>query len=149
MSGKVEPDFLAYVSYSGNQSLLKHCSACNIFRPERTSHCKFCNRCVQNFDHHCHMIGTCIGKKNYRSYFLFITTVCIANIASLILLVNWFFSVVNLNSQFSWTSVIKISVAIVLGLINSIGSVISLFLSIYHAFLICINQTTRERLGQI
>lgn len=128
--------------------MLKHCSACNIFRPERTSHCKFCNRCVQNFDHHCHMIGTCIGKNNYRSYFLYIISLMIANALSVSHVVAWVFRT-ETRSKIALMRVVMAVVAILTGLISSVGFVMALGLSAYHSFLICINQTTRERLGQI
>jgi palmitoyltransferase ZDHHC9/14/18 len=51
---------------------IKHCSTCQIYRPLRSSHCSSCDVCVDGFDHHCPYLSTCIGKRNYRSFFLFL-----------------------------------------------------------------------------
>jgi hypothetical protein len=45
-----------------------------IFRPQRTSHCNICNNCVLNFDHHCVWLGTCIGRRNYKWFIYFVST---------------------------------------------------------------------------
>ncbi|KAL7314952.1 Eukaryotic peptide chain release factor GTP-binding subunit [Mucor circinelloides] len=53
---------------------LKYCDTCMIYRPPRASHCRQCNNCVEFEDHHCAWLNNCVGKRNYRSFFTFITS---------------------------------------------------------------------------
>ena len=61
-------------------SKLKYCEGCMIFRPPHTFHCGICNNCVIGFDHHCTWLGTCVGRRNYRHFLLFVTSVVLLSL---------------------------------------------------------------------
>lgn len=68
----------------GRTVLVKYCETCRIWRPPRASHCATCNNCVQRFDHHCPFLGNDIGLRNYRSYFLFVTSTTAASLTGIV-----------------------------------------------------------------
>ncbi|KZP12546.1 zf-DHHC-domain-containing protein [Athelia psychrophila] len=52
---------------------VKYCSTCKTYRPPRSSHCKMCDNCVDACDHHCQWVNNCVGRRNYTSFFIFLS----------------------------------------------------------------------------
>ncbi|OCF43186.1 hypothetical protein I317_03031 [Kwoniella heveanensis CBS 569] len=59
---------------------VKYCETCESYRPPRSSHCRLCGNCVDGIDHHCSYLHNCVGKRNYFSFLVTITTATIADI---------------------------------------------------------------------
>jgi palmitoyltransferase ZDHHC9/14/18 len=53
---------------------VKHCRTCNIWRPPRAHHCRLCDNCIEGHDHHCVWLNNCVGRRNYRFFFVFVTS---------------------------------------------------------------------------
>ena len=61
------------------------CETCKIMRPPGASHCNKCDNCVMEFDHHCIFISNCVGKRNHKSFYLFLIFGSIFSILAIIL----------------------------------------------------------------
>eukprot|EP01017_Pseudomicrothorax_dubius_P038602 TRINITY_DN5808_c0_g1_i3.p1 TRINITY_DN5808_c0_g1~~TRINITY_DN5808_c0_g1_i3.p1 ORF type:complete len:445 (-),score=49.14 TRINITY_DN5808_c0_g1_i3:68-1354(-) len=72
--------------YAYGSSILKfkHCTTCNLYRPPRAFHCRWCDNCIEEFDHHCNWLGTCVGKRNYKIFFLFIFSLVILELLTML-----------------------------------------------------------------
>ncbi|KAE8795814.1 putative protein S-acyltransferase 22 [Hordeum vulgare] len=50
---------------------------------KNSKHCRVCDKCVDGFDHHCRWLNNCIGKRNYKGFFILMSS------AVLLLVVQW------------------------------------------------------------
>ncbi|CAI8613746.1 unnamed protein product [Vicia faba] len=128
------------VMVNGHTVKVKFCDTCLLYRPPRTSHCSICNNCVQRFDHHCPWVGQCIGRRNYRYFFMFITT------STFLCLYVFVFSWVNLSKTRNdvWDAISHDYVSDFLIIYCFIAVWFVGGLTAFHFYLICTNQTTYE-----
>ncbi|XP_047085299.1 probable protein S-acyltransferase 22 isoform X1 [Lolium rigidum] len=59
------------------------CSLCEAEVLKNSKHCRVCDKCVDGFDHHCRWLNNCIGKRNYKGFFILMSS------AVLLLVVQW------------------------------------------------------------
>eukprot|EP00741_Cyanophora_paradoxa_P004523 tig00000808_g4392.t1 len=134
---------------NGQVVKLKFCVTCELYRPPRTKHCRSCNNCVERFDHHCPWVGNCVGRKNYRYFVWFLwttTSLCVYVFTlSLIRLIqrNEELGGGARNVLYAAWHEIAASCLIVFCFL-AFGFVASL--ALFHAYLVCINQTTNEEI---
>eukprot|EP00606_Chrysophyceae_sp_TOSAG23-5_P000389 GSChrysophyteH2.ASY1.ANO1.221.1 assembled CDS len=88
-----EQDFKAVTMESGGKQREKYrkfCKRCKGFKPSRAHHCSICGRCVVKMDHHCPWVNNCVGIGNQKLFLLFLLSVNLLCIYSLILVIGRF-----------------------------------------------------------
>uniref|UniRef100_A0A7N0TKK2 S-acyltransferase n=1 Tax=Kalanchoe fedtschenkoi TaxID=63787 RepID=A0A7N0TKK2_KALFE len=131
------------VVVNGHIVKVKYCDTCLLYRPLRASHCSICNNCVQKFDHHCPWVGQCIGIRNYRFFFMFISTSTI--LCMYVLVMSCVIISIDADKYgTAWRALEHdfISDFLIVYCFISVWFVGGL--TCFHSYLICTNQTTYE-----
>lgn len=126
---------------------VKYCKTCNIWRPPRCHHCRVCDNCIETQDHHCVWLNNCVGRRNYRYFFIFVSTGT---------LLGLFLAFGSLGHLLSYQSMHKISflqslkvwrMTFAMFIYGLLATPYPASLWIYHLYLIGRAQTTREFLN--
>ncbi|KAH6809822.1 DHHC-type zinc finger family protein [Perilla frutescens var. frutescens] len=132
------------VTINGIFVKVKYCQTCMLYRPPRCSHCSICNNCVERFDHHCPWVGQCIGKRNYRYFFMFVSSTALL---CLHVLASCSINIMKIMHKERCDMLKAIERSPVSGILIMYTFVICWFvggLTTFHLYLISSNQTTYE-----
>ncbi|KAI3688642.1 hypothetical protein L2E82_46371 [Cichorium intybus] len=132
------------VMVNGMTVKVKYCDTCMLYRPPRCSHCSICDNCVERFDHHCPWVGQCIGRRNYRFFFMFVSSATL--LCVYVFAFCWVYAIKITHSEHIsiWRALIKTPASIVLIIYTFLAVWFVGGLTIFHSYLISTNQSTYE-----
>ncbi|KAJ0440537.1 putative protein S-acyltransferase [Helianthus annuus] len=132
------------VMVNGFTVKVKYCDTCMLYRPPRCSHCSICDNCVQRFDHHCPWVGQCIGLRNYRFFFMFVSSATLLCIYVFAFCWVYVIKIKNSEEKSIWGALIKTPASIALIIYTFICVWFVGGLTVFHLYLISTNQSTYE-----